>query len=271
MPSTKSETAVEAGRIVNRVCIVAVLMAGTMCAAPAASAAEATSSSETSTASPVQVSTPPRSSTPMQQAPQAPAAVATPAPTPQASPATTAATPAADTTTATAVPTTVATTTDATTTTTATTDAVPTTTDITPTPTTTDTTTTTDETTAVPTVTETGIPEDVIEACSDATCIPASAAGLPSAVSGTGVGPSRGAMLPFTGVGDMVAPVLLALTVLLGGAVAWRWARLRETEARGAVTASSGSERSKATGYRRALRRHEIDQRARAVFAARVA
>ncbi|MBC7462415.1 MAG: hypothetical protein H7287_13745 [Thermoleophilia bacterium] len=111
------------------------------------------------------------------------------------------------------------------------------------------------------------MPTDVANACTGATCIPTSADGIPSAVRGTG---TTGA-LPFTGVGDMIAPVLLALTVLLGGVVAWRWAQLRESVARDADRAIETPARTKHTGYQQSLRRTEIEGRARSVFQPRVA
>lgn len=109
---------------------------------------------------------------------------------------------------------------------------------VTETPTTTDvpattTVTETPETTVTTTVpTTTGI-EACVEDCiptdtaTCAECIPDTGNAIPNAVAGTGVGTAYGAgNLPFTGVEDTIAAVLLALVVVLGGVVAWRWAQL---------------------------------------------
>jgi hypothetical protein len=79
--------------------------------------------------------------------------------------------------------------------------------------------------------------------------------------------------LPFTGIGDVIAPILLALTVVLGGVVAWRWAQLRESVARDASAriANAPINARLSTGFDRAMRELEIDQRARRMFTPRVA
>ncbi len=104
------------------------------------------------------------------------------------------------------------------------------------------------------------------DACPD--CIPSAGGGIPTAVAGTGYGGA----LPFTGIEDVIAPLLLALTVVLGGVVAWRWAQLRESVAEAARHARPNAAREpNRTGYALALRNHVIDQRARRMFTPRVA
>lgn len=127
---------------------------------------------------------------------------------------------------------------------------VPTTTVVTETPTTTP---------STPCITDC-IPETV-DACVD--CIPSAGGGIPTSV-GSGA-------LPFTGIEDSIAPILLALTVLLGGVVAWRWAQLRESVARDATQAHTTPARHVHTGYAAALRTEMIERRARQVFTPRVA
>jgi len=79
--------------------------------------------------------------------------------------------------------------------------------------------------------------------------------------------------LPFTGVGDMVGPILLALIVVLGGVVAWRWAQLREAVAKAAsqVRHAPVDDAKLPTGYDAALRRVKLEKAARRVFNPRVA
>lgn len=103
------------------------------------------------------------------------------------------------------------------------------------------------------------------EECIGVECIPSAGGGIPTAVAGAG-------MLPFTGIGDSIAPILLALTVVLGGVVAWRWAQLRESVARDANTARPiPAKDATRSGYAAAIRSHLIEQRARQVFTPRVA
>lgn len=102
------------------------------------------------------------------------------------------------------------------------------------------------------------IPDDV-DTCIQ--CVPGAAGGgVPHAV-------ARSGALPFTGIEDTIAPLLLALTVVLGGVVAWRWAQLRESVAIDASRARQQIPTQKAgSGYAAALRLHAIDQRARRVY-----
>lgn len=177
-----------------------------------------------------------------------------------------------------AAPTTTTTTTTteppATTTTTppATTTTVPSTTTTTV-PTTTDvpaTTTTTDPTGVGGDGTDGGlIPDDEMAVdCIDATCAPVSTAG--SGVVPTAVG--AGVALPFTGIEDVVAPILLSLVVLLAGIVAIRWAQLREDVARIASRRIiNGAGVVTRTGYAGALREQQITARARRFYEPRVA
>jgi hypothetical protein len=121
---------------------------------------------------------------------------------------------------------------------------------------------TTDVTTDIPVVdtcVADCIPEDA--GCVGADCIPSVGGGIPTAVAGAGA-------LPFTGIEDTIAPILLALTVVLGGVVAWRWAQLRESVAIDASRARPLPAREARSGYAAALRTHGIEQRARRVFAA---
>lgn len=160
-----------------------------------------------------------------------------------------------------------------TTTTPTTTTSVPTTTTTTTVPTTTTTTTvptttTTDPT--VPTTTDTDTPcvVDCIptnqECTAGASCIPSAGGGVPTAV-GSGA-------LPFTGIEDMVLPILMALVVVLGGVVAWRWAAIREAVAEAATRAREMPARQHGrTAYMHAARQLQIEQRARQVFVPRVA
>lgn len=159
-----------------------------------------------------------------------------------------------------------------------TTTETPATTTETPATTATPTTTTTPTTTAVPVAgTPTTTPTlgtdvpcvtDCIpasEECAGVDCIPSAGGGIPTAVGGAG-------MLPFTGIEDTIAPILLALTVVLGGVVAWRWAQLRESVARDAATARPLPAKDAArSGYAAAMRRQLIEHRARQVFTPRVA
>lgn len=103
--------------------------------------------------------------------------------------------------------------------------------------------------------------------CEGAACIPGTvgAGGIPTAV-------GAGAALPFTGIEDAIAPLLLALTVVLGGVVAWRWAQLRESVAAAAARrAIVRADQPTNSGYASAARRLEIEDRARRVFTPRVA
>jgi len=127
------------------------------------------------------------------------------------------------------------------------------------------TTTTLPSTTSIPTTgTESPCIADCIptaDGCAD--CIP-TAGGAYTPTVGSGA-------LPFTGIGDMVAPILLALTVVLGGVVAWRWAQLRESVAQAASRARPLPARETRSGYAAAMRSHDIERRARQVFTPRVA
>lgn len=138
-------------------------------------------------------------------------------------------------------------------------------------------TTSTPVTTSVPTTTTTtSIPTTGTEApcladcvpvadpCIGPECIPTAGGAYPTAVAGAG-------SLPFTGIEDMIAPILLALTVALGGIVAWRWARLRESVAEAAQRARPIAARETRSGYAAAARHFGIEQRARQVFTPRVA
>lgn len=166
---------------------------------------------------------------------------------------------------------------EATTTTPVTTEVPVTTTPTTETPTTSTPTTSTPVTTTVPTTTTaTTIPTTgtetpciadcipVADTCTGPECIPNAGGAFPAAVAGAG-------SLPFTGIEDMIAPILLALTVVLGGVVAWRWARLRESVAEAAQRARPIAAREARTGYAAAARSFGIEQRARQVFTPRVA
>jgi hypothetical protein len=102
------------------------------------------------------------------------------------------------------------------------------------------------------------------EPCDGAECIPTAGGAYPTAVAGAG-------SLPFTGIEDMIAPILLALTVVLGGVVAWRWARLRESVAEAAQRLRPIAAHETRTGYGSAVRTLGIEQRARQVFTPRVA
>ncbi len=128
--------------------------------------------------------------------------------------------------------------------------------------------TTTTTTTTIPTTgTETPCVADCIpvtEACDGPECIPTAGGAYPTAVAGAG-------SLPFTGIEDMIAPILLALTVALGGVVAWRWARLRESVAEAAQRARPLAARESRSGYATAARNYGIEQRARQMFTPRVA
>lgn len=169
-------------------------------------------------------------------------------------------------------------TTPTTTTTTDTPTAPPVTTTTTTPPTTTVppvTTTTTDvpETTGTTTTTTTTtddvdlIPDDVLATdCLDATCAAGGVGGVPTGVVGSG------RALPFTGISDIVAPMLLALVVLLAGIVVIRWAQLREAVARNASRRLiNGSALVSRTGYAGALKEQQLTNRARNFFEPRVA
>jgi hypothetical protein len=180
----------------------------------------------------------------------------------------------ADGATATDTPTTTTTTTDTaappvTTTTTTDTGAPPATTTTTGTDTTTETTPDVG-TTVTTTDTVTELPMSVAEVplIPESSEIPIGSGAAPTGVPSIGSGRS----LPFTGIGDMVGPITLALVALLGGVVAMRWAQMRESVARDAANRRNllGAP-TPATGYDRALRSFEIDARARRVFSARVA
>lgn len=164
--------------------------------------------------------------------------------------------------------TTSSTTTDPASTTTSTPPSTTTSTEV-PTTTTTDVpiTTTTDVpvTTDIETCTVDCIPETVENDCVTADCIPTSAGGVGPVV-------GAGTALPFTGIGDVLAPLLLGLVVVIGGVVAWRWAQLREAVAAAASRARQMPSRSATrTGYEQARRTLDIEQRAARVFTARVA
>lgn len=111
------------------------------------------------------------------------------------------------------------------------------------------------------------IPEDepFVDECMGADCIPTSAGGIAPGIVGAG------GALPFTGIGDVVAPLLLGLVVLIGGVVAWRWANVRE-----AVAAASARRRrtrswEPPSGYAGATRQLGYEQRAQQLFGHRVA
>ena len=150
------------------------------------------------------------------------------------------------------------------------TTSTPTTTTTTTVPTTT-TTTTVPTTTGVPTTTDTVTDTCVVDCIPDADdcvagadCLPHAGGGIPTAV-GAGA-------LPFTGIEDMILPLLMGLTVVLGGVVAWRWAQIREAMAEAADRARSIPARNVArTGYAGATRQLHIEHRARQVFIPRVA
>lgn len=137
------------------------------------------------------------------------------------------------------------------------------------------TTTTVPDVSPTTTVPGTGLGDD-IEACTVdcipvaddcVNCIPSAGGGIPHAVAGAGVG-----ALPFTGIEDTIAPLLLALVVVLGGVVAWRWAQLRESVAIDASRARRLPAQDLAqSGYGAAIRRNAIEQRARQMFTPRVA
>jgi hypothetical protein len=123
------------------------------------------------------------------------------------------------------------------------------------------------------TVPGTGIGDDIDACVADCipvaadtcmNCIPSAGGGIPHAVAGAG-------SLPFTGIEDTIAPLLLALVVVLGGVVAWRWAQLRESVATDADRARPLPAREARSGYAAAIRRNVIEQRARQVFTPRVA
>lgn len=103
------------------------------------------------------------------------------------------------------------------------------------------------------------------DACSGANCVPIGGAGGVPATYGAGRG------LPFTGIEDMVLPLLLGLVVLLGGVVAWRWAQLREAVAEAAMRARRLPAQDVRTAYQDATRQLHIEHRARQVFMPRVA
>jgi hypothetical protein len=98
-----------------------------------------------------------------------------------------------------------------------------------------------------------------------AACLPTGGAGgIPTAV-GAGA-------LPFTGIEDVILPILMGLTIVLGGVVAWRWAQIREAVAEAASRARELPARNiSRTGYAGATRQLHIEQRARQVFIPRVA
>lgn len=153
---------------------------------------------------------------------------------------------------------------------TTTTEVPATTTTTVPTTTTTTTVPTTDPGTTIPTTTdEVPCVADCIPqaeaACTGADCLPIGSGAMPTTV-------GAGAALPFTGIGDMIAPILLALVVVIGGVVAWRWAQLREAVAEAATRARQLPARQVTrTGYEGAMRQLHIEHRARRVFTARVA
>lgn len=137
-------------------------------------------------------------------------------------------------------------------------------------------TTTTVPATGTPTTTATGTDVPCIadcipaaEECVGMDCIPSAGGGIPTSY---GAGSLGARSLPFTGIEDTIAPILLALTVVLGGVVAWRWAQLRESVARDASTARPiPAKEGTRSGYAAAMRRQLIEQRARQVFTPRVA
>lgn len=124
-------------------------------------------------------------------------------------------------------------------------------------------------TTTIPETTDVGpcvtdcIPESD-DTCVGADCIPSAGGAMPTATLGAGA-------LPFTGIEDVLAPLLLALTVVLGGVVAWRWAQLREAVAEAATGARGVPMAVSRSGYAGAMRQLDIEQRARQVFATRAA
>lgn len=132
-------------------------------------------------------------------------------------------------------------------------------------------------TTTLPMTADTGVDDCVTG------CIPTDT--LPSAVAGAGVVPTAGygsrygsryagGMLPYTGIEEAIAAVLLALTVVLGGVVAWRWAQLRESVAADASARALGRAvvmTDRPSGYQPELRRGLIELRARQMFTPRVA
>ena len=117
-------------------------------------------------------------------------------------------------------------------------------------------------TTDVPGETDTDIPVDVL-GCTTADCIPTAGGITPTAV-GAGA-------LPFTGIRDVIAPMLLGLVVLIGGVVAWRWAAIREAMAAAAARKQGRPVVYRVSGYGSASRQIQIEDRARRMFAPRVA
>lgn len=110
------------------------------------------------------------------------------------------------------------------------------------------------------------IPDTVETECVTADCIPSAGGAVP----GTTVG--AGSALPFTGISDILAPLLMGLVVVIGGVVAWRWAQLREAVAAAAARARDLPARNVTrTGYAAGMRQLDIEQRAARVFTARVA
>jgi len=111
------------------------------------------------------------------------------------------------------------------------------------------------------------IPEDepVVEDCVTTDCIPVGS----GAVAPVAVG--SGAVLPFTGIEDVIAPLLLGLVVFLGGFVAWRWAGLREAVAAASTRRGRTNAYTPPTGYGGAAKQLGFEQRAAEVFSARVA
>ncbi|MCW2923946.1 MAG: hypothetical protein JWM98_1350 [Thermoleophilia bacterium] len=219
-------------------------------ASPAMADDSTTTSGDTTAASSTSADTSTTSTTPVTQ-----------------TPATTTSTPATET------PATTTTTTPETPATTTTTNTVP--------ATTTTTVPTTTATTTVPTTTETTIP-DVAALDTDCAvdCIPNTGTDCLGTACASGAGTvggrtavlGAGRSLPFTGIGDVLAPLLLALVAVLGGVVAWRWAQLREAVAQAATRARPMPARSSHnSGYDGAIRTLAIEDRARRVFTPRVA
>lgn len=153
------------------------------------------------------------------------------------------------------------------------TDSTPTTTTTTTVPTTTSVPTTT---TTVPTTTSSVPTTTSTEACA-VDCIPGAEETCAVdcvPIGGAGAVPASfaaGGALPFTGIEDMILPMLLGLVVLLGGVVAWRWAQLREAVAEAAGRARRLPAQDARTAYQAATRQLQIEHRARQMFMPRVA
>lgn len=90
-------------------------------------------------------------------------------------------------------------------------------------------------------------------------------------VANAGGGPRPSAALPFTGIEDVLLPLLLGAIVAMGGVVAYRHASLRENMM-GRIAAAAGRPCERATGYAAALREIEESQSThRSLWAHRVA